>query len=114
LGAGHGPDGAAGARSRGPLLRPPGERAPPDLERWGNGGVRGFGWGFRRLTRGGGFSFAGAGGLLLPDGLLQRPDEPAAPGEPVLHEQEQRRQAGLRDGAVVSWRDGGGTNPGRL
>lgn len=50
----------------------------------------------------------GAGGLLLPDGLLQRPDEPAAPGEPVLHGQQQRCQTGLRDGPVVVWRDGGG------
>ena len=51
----------------------------------------------------------GAGGLLLPDGLLQRPDEPTAPDERVLHGQQQRCQAGLRDGPVVIWRDGGGT-----
>lgn len=31
----------------------------------------------------------GAGWLRFPDGLLQRPDEPAAPGEPVLHGQQQ-------------------------
>lgn len=60
------------------------------------------------------FVCGGAGGLLLPDGLLQRPDEPAAPGEPVLHGEQQRREAGLRDGAVVVWRDHGGTIPGHL
>jgi hypothetical protein len=46
-----------------------------------------------------------AGGLLLPDGLLQCPYEPAAPGDPVLHGQQQRREAGLRDWSVVIRRD---------
>jgi hypothetical protein len=53
----------------------------------------GFCFGAAVLTTG-----SRAGGLLLPDVLLQCSGEPAVLGDRVLHGQQQRREAGLRDG----------------